>query len=103
MIDHGTLPELNGWRRLAAAMVGIVLYKLLGSDLGHLTAPLRRGRFLMCFRFDWWCGLNMAEVKKNRIREYMRMLSFVFCVCVVNCHYKAATVVSALWICSLRM
>ncbi len=49
------------------------------SELGHLIGHLSRGKFRVCYRFDWFCGLfpDGGFPKFEQQRHLIRFLFFV--------------------------
>lgn len=80
-------PEIQGWDRLWCGLVGTVLYRIGGADVGHVLIPMLRGSWRhICLRFDWWCGLYPDEPKQVQSREFGRFLVFVGGLAMVYCY-----------------
>ena len=71
-------PSVKGTARVAAAFVGSVFYKWLGTELGHLVGPICRGHFSILYRFDWFCGQSPGKVTEERVKEGITFAAFIF-------------------------
>lgn len=76
---------LQGFERLSSGLVGVITYRFLGADWGHVVYPLlsRCSLHHFCLRYDWWCGLYPEEVKKNLIRERRRFVIMIAALVVL--------------------
>ena len=77
-ITSDAAPSVKGIARVAAAVVGSVYYKNLGTELGHLVGPVCRGHFLILHRFDWFCGQSPSKMTEARIKEGIPFAAFLF-------------------------
>lgn len=85
------LPDVQGFDRLWCGLVGIILYRICGADIGHVLMPLyNRGSLKhICKRFDWWCGLYPEKKESIRQRERVRFLVFsAVWIIVISVLYK---------------
>lgn len=79
------LPHVKGWERVIAGLIGTVRYRIAGADIGHLCAPLARGKWShIGLRYDWWCGLYPDEVANSYEREGICFV--LMCIGIVMVH-----------------
>ena len=85
--SNSHLPSVRGLERIWCGCLGVIFYRFIGADVGHVLYPLfMRGSLRhICLRFDWWAGLCPAEVTKTRSREYHLFIIVLMVLTAAHC------------------